>query len=64
VYAGLDSTTGRRRYVSRTVRGTERDADCELRRLVDEVETGDQRPSPRRTFAEAASGGWRRHAST
>ncbi len=34
VYAGTDPDTGRRRWVTRTVRGTRADALCELRALV------------------------------
>ncbi len=54
VYAGLDALTGRRRYVTRSVRGSERDADRALRRLVDEVEEGGRPSAKRRTFADAA----------
>lgn len=55
VYAGLHPLTGKRRYVTRTVQGTERDADRALRRLLDEVDEGScVAATGRRTFREAA----------
>lgn len=40
VSAGLDPATGRYRKISRTFHGTRREAEVELRRLVEEVEGG------------------------
>jgi len=55
VYAGLHPVTGKRRYVTKFVRGSEREADRALRRLVDEVEEGSRVPAAgRRTFKDAA----------
>jgi len=42
VSAGYDPVTGRRRRVQRTVRGSKRDAERSLARLVVEVEGGMQ----------------------
>jgi len=44
VYAGRDPLTGRRRYLSRVVRGTRREAESTLARLVSSTE--DQGPVP------------------
>jgi len=44
-----------RQYVTKTVRGSEREADRALRRLVDEVDEGSRLPATgRRTFRDAA----------
>lgn len=40
VYAGKDPETGRKRYVSRTVRGSKKDAEAALANLVRAQETG------------------------
>jgi integrase len=40
VYAGRDSETGRKRYVSRTVRGSKKDAEVALASLIRAQETG------------------------
>lgn len=39
-FAGKDVETGKKRYVTRTVRGTKRDAEVALGRLVGEIEDG------------------------
>jgi len=44
VYAGRDPLTGRKRYVSRVVQGTRREAESTLARLVSSTE--DQGPAP------------------
>lgn len=51
VYIGQD-TAGRDRYVSRSVRGTEKDADRALRRLLDEYDTDSRRVPTDITVAE------------
>lgn len=40
VYAGKDPETGRKRYVSRTVRGAKKDAEAALAKLIRAQETG------------------------
>lgn len=40
VYAGKDPKTGRKRYVSRTVRGSKKDAETALAKLIRAQETG------------------------
>jgi hypothetical protein len=40
VYSGTDPVTGRKKYVTRTVRGSRREADLALARLVVEVTGG------------------------
>jgi integrase len=40
VYSGTDTVTGRKKYVTRTVRGSRRDADLALARLIVEVTGG------------------------
>lgn len=50
-YVGRDST-GRKRYVQRTVRGTRRDASRELSRLVVDVDEGRYVASPAMTLDE------------
>ena len=49
VYVGRDGT-GKKRYVSRTVPGTRRDADRELSRLLVEVDEGRFVASPAMTL--------------
>jgi hypothetical protein len=39
-YLGRDESTGKKRYAQRTVRGTKRDAQSALARLVTEVNDG------------------------
>ncbi|MCA9562509.1 MAG: hypothetical protein KC561_03425, partial [Myxococcales bacterium] len=50
-YVGRDNT-GTKRYVSRTVRGTRRDAERELSRLLVEVDEGRFVASPAMTLNE------------
>ena len=40
VFAGRDADTGRKQYISRTVRGGRRQAEKELARLVSQVDDG------------------------
>ena len=40
VYAGKDPETGRKRYVSRTVQGSKKDAEAALAKLIRAQETG------------------------
>ena len=40
VFLGVDAVTGRKRYVSKTVRGGRRELDRELNRLVVDAEAG------------------------
>ena len=55
VYAGVHPLSGNRQYVTKTVRGSERDADRALRRLVDEVDEGSRvAATGRRTFRDAS----------
>lgn len=51
VYIGEDST-GKKRYVERTVRGTKRDAQRAMARLVVEVDDGRHVPTRSTTFSE------------
>lgn len=51
VYAGIDPATGRKRYVSRSVRGGKRAARRELDRLTAEVNSG-QGPGTEATLSE------------
>ena len=46
------STDGRRRYIERTFRGTRREAERELARLVVEVDEGRHIAAPPMTFNE------------
>jgi integrase len=39
-YVGRDDSTGKKRYAQRTVRGTKRDAQAALARLVTEINDG------------------------
>ena len=39
-FAGKDATTGKKRYVTRTVRGDRREAEVALARLLAEIEDG------------------------
>src|SRR6516225_8786456 len=52
VSVGRDPTTGRYHYVSRTVRGTKRDAQRAAAELVTEVERGSHRHKGRHTVSE------------
>ncbi len=54
-YAGVDSATGKDRYVTKTVRGTRKDAERELTQLLADLDNGRIVAAPRRTFAEAAT---------
>jgi hypothetical protein len=59
VYAGLHPLIGARQYVTKTVRGSEREADRALRRLVDEVDEGSQLPAPGGAlFGMRPTSGW------
>ena len=60
VEAPADPTTGRRRYVTKTVRGTKRVAENELAQLVAHV-TGGHVSAERRTFADLVDA-WLEHA--
>jgi integrase len=51
VYAGKDPETGRKRYVSRTVRGSKKDAEAALARLIRAQETGLDLSSARLTVS-------------
>lgn len=50
--AGFDATSGRRRQVYRTVRGTKRDAERELTKLLREIDQGTLADSGRARLAE------------
>ena len=50
VFAGRDPETGKQRFVYRTVHGTKRDAERELRKLAVEVDEG------KHSFARASFG--------
>src|SRR5579862_4292896 len=52
-FAGADPT-GRKRYVTRTVKGTKRDAERALTQLLSELDQGKVTPGTRRTFGDAA----------
>lgn len=52
VYLGKDSETRKKRYVSRTVRGTKKQAEAALAQLVHAVETGLEFDASRLTVAE------------
>jgi hypothetical protein len=47
VYVGRDPD-GRHRRKARTIHGTKRDAETELRNMVDEVKAGQHRPADNR----------------
>lgn len=51
VYAGRDTETGRKRYVSRTVRGSKKDAEAALANLIRAQETGLDLSAARLTVA-------------
>lgn len=57
VYAGRDPETGRKRYVSRTVRGSKKDAEAALANLIRAQETGLDLSAARLTVA-AFLGRW------
>ena len=50
VYVGRDSRTGKKRYAQRTVKGTKREAERALARLVTEVDEGRHAASAAGTF--------------
>src|ERR1700735_4797262 len=50
VYVGRDSRTGRKRYAQRTVKGSKREAERALARLVTEVDEGRHSASAAGTF--------------
>ena len=50
VYVGRDSRTGKKRYAQRTVKGTKREAERALARLVTEVDEGRHSASAAGTF--------------
>src|SRR6516164_1508785 len=49
---GLDPVSGKRRFASATVRGTRKDAERELRRLLRTVDTGEHVDPTRMTVAQ------------
>lgn len=58
VYAGRDSSTGRKRYVTRTVRGTKRQAQSALAALVTELERGQVVAGPSGATVSALLEAW------
>jgi integrase len=54
-YAGVEAVTGKARYVTRTVRGTRKDAERELTQLLADLDVGKVTPGTRRTFEDAAT---------
>ena len=52
VYAGKDPVTGKKKSVARTVRGTKKEAELALARLISSVETGIDFNASKMTFAE------------
>ncbi len=52
VYLGLDSQTGKQRYLTRTVHGTKRDAERVCTELVTEADRGGFGDTSAVTFAE------------
>lgn len=51
-YVGTDIETGKKKYVTRTFRGSERDADRALAKLVTEVSKGEYVPPSHETVAQ------------
>jgi integrase len=64
VSAGFEPTTGRRVRITRTVRGTERDAQRELTRLLREVDQGLVADPGRQTLTRYLEDRWLPHAAT
>lgn len=52
VYAGIDPVTGKKMHVARTVRGTKKQAELALAKLIQSVETGVDFDATKMTFAE------------
>src|SRR5688572_9597778 len=61
--AGFDPVTGKRRRFTQTVRGTKREAEAELAKLVMKIETGTTLDPARLTVSEYLTR-WLEHAKT